>query len=626
MIEQSVPSSPSLPRSGRRVLSVLITIVVLTALGIALYRTARLGWTAWQAYQSIHDLAAIAQTEPVLAAMPAAQAELQHLAQNLSELQQELQPWTPLLRQLRAVPRYGPTIAAAPELLDTGRQSVDLAEESLAILAPALARTQASAGGSSLDLLAATLNETGSQLPALAPKMQRVQQALAALPSDILPSQLAGRLSQAPGVLALGSIGAQLGPSLPWLLGMDAPRTYLILVQNNHELRATGGFITAVGKLTLDKGKIVALDVVDSYDLFRGDGTYAPAPPPMQRYMNIPILVMRDSNWFPDLPTTAQVAQAIYAHETGEQTDGIITVDLNAVKHMVGALGTLDVPGADAPITAENIEQQIVSFWEKPPGTDATIEKAGLGAWWSQRKDFVPAMTQAAMERIQSGSVSMVDLAAAAQAALEDRSIQVWVDEKNAQQVLANAGWDGGLHPEEGADFLAVVDTNMGYNKVDAAIQRALDYRVAWPDGAEQPAQATLTLTYTHPIDAEDPGCDPTPRYGTTYADMIARCYFDYVRVYAPAGSKLIETEGPGARDDHEQTWRARHPAFRGIFHPAPTLPPPDLVHIRASSGPHPRRLQTDSAAPVRLRGAACHPERGRNGLCRDISRRSAGV
>lgn len=48
----------------------------------------------------------------------------------------------------------------------------------------------------------------------------------------------------------------------------------------------------------------------------------------------------------------------------------------------------------------------------------------------------------------------------------------------------------------------------MGYNKVDAAIERGLDYRVSWPDGADQPAQATLTLTYTHPIEAEDPGCD----------------------------------------------------------------------------------------------------------------------
>mgnify|MGYP003381642051 CR=1 FL=1 len=36
-------------------------------------------------------------------------------------------------------------------------------------------------------------------------------------------------------------------------------RHYLVLVQNNHELRATGGFIAAIGKITLDQGKLVAV-------------------------------------------------------------------------------------------------------------------------------------------------------------------------------------------------------------------------------------------------------------------------------------------------------------------------------------------------------------------------------
>jgi hypothetical protein len=344
--------------------------------------------------------------------------------------------------------------------------------------------------------------------------------------------------------LSIGEAAARLSPHLPWLLGMDGPRTYLVLIQNNHELRPTGGFIAAVGRVTLEGGKLAGIDFVDSYKIFSDKSTYPAAPRPMQTHMGIPLLVMRDANWSPDLPTTAQVARALYAQDAATHVDGIVTVDLNAVKHMMGALGSLEVPGADEPITRENIEEQVIRFWERPVDVETTIESGWNAEWFAQRKEFIPAIARAALDQIQQGNTNLALLFSAAQAALDDRSIQVWVNKPEVQAVLSEARWDGGLRPPPASDFLAVIDTNMGYNKVDAALQRELEYRVEWPDGADQPAIATLVLTYTHPIDAEDPGCDLTPRYGTTYADMIARCYFDYLRVYVPAGSKLLQAEG----------------------------------------------------------------------------------
>lgn len=40
------------------------------------------------------------------------------------------------------------------------------------------------------------------------------------------------------------------------VLAAEAPRTYLVLAQNNAELRATGGIPTAWATLTVDTGKI----------------------------------------------------------------------------------------------------------------------------------------------------------------------------------------------------------------------------------------------------------------------------------------------------------------------------------------------------------------------------------
>lgn len=383
-----------------------------------------------------------------------------------------------------------------------------------------------------------------------------------------------GAAQQAPAdPLALPELIRQLGPELPWLLGMDQPRTYLVLVQNNHELRATGGFIAAVGRVTLDQGQITELEFSDSYDIFRQGVRYPPPPAPMERYMNIPMLVFRDANWSPDFPTSARVAQALYKSDTGIHVDGILTIDLNAVKRIFGALGQVEIEGFEEPITGENVEAQIVRLWERPAESQVALEEAqgqDLGEWWSRRKEFVPRLAAAALDRLESGQMNMLRLAPAVLQALNERSIQVWVENPSASAVLHAQGWDGALRPAQGSDFLAVIDTNMGYNKADAAIRRSLEYRVEWPGAADQPAQATLILTYTHTIDGEDPGCDLTPRYGNSYADLIERCYFDYVRVYVPKGSELIEATG--VEPDSVETRRGeRHTqVFTGYF----ILPP----------------------------------------------------
>src|SRR5213596_1610256 len=48
----------------------------------------------------------------------------------------------------------------------------------------------------------------------------------------------------------LPEVGALLRLA-PGLAGLDRPKTYLILVENEDELRATGGYITAAGTVTV---------------------------------------------------------------------------------------------------------------------------------------------------------------------------------------------------------------------------------------------------------------------------------------------------------------------------------------------------------------------------------------
>ncbi|MCC6457369.1 MAG: DUF4012 domain-containing protein [Caldilineaceae bacterium] len=372
--------------------------------------------------------------------------------------------------------------------------------------------------------------------------------------------------------VTLFTAGVQLAPLLPGLLGFDEPHTYLLLVQNNHELRATGGFITAVGRITFDRGRITELKIEDSYAIARDDVDHPLAPEPVKRFMGIEILFLRDANWSPDFPTTAQFARSLYTQDAGVQVDGVVSIDLRAVELLVGALAPLEIPGAEEPLTGDNVMQQLVSFWDQPLGSETPEAEEGSllerEDWVLQRKDFIPLVAQSAMARIQSGNFNALSLIDAVDAALRERAVQVWLADPTAAALIAKQGWDGRLHPEAGADYIALVDTNMGYNKANAVLENDVAYSVAWPHGPTAPAQATLAVTYRHPLQVVDERCLPLPDFGTiaSYSGQIERCYFDYVRLYVPGGSKLVALEGVEADTISSRLGERGTQVFAGYF------------------------------------------------------------
>src|SRR5262249_16877387 len=64
-------------------------------------------------------------------------------------------------------------------------------------------------------------------------------------------------------LLALMSLAVEGGMVLPELLGAQGTRSYLLIAQNEDELRPTGGFISAAGMLTLEHGKLSSLEFMD---------------------------------------------------------------------------------------------------------------------------------------------------------------------------------------------------------------------------------------------------------------------------------------------------------------------------------------------------------------------------
>ena len=118
---------------------------------------------------------------------------------------------------------------------------------------------------------------------------------------------------------------------------------------------------------------------------------------------------------------------------------------------------------------------------------------------------------------------------------LDERHIQIWLADEAAQAVVQRQGWDGAIRTTAG-DYLMVVDSNLGFNKVNAQATTAILYEVTLKRDA--PAEANLQLSHQNPSRGEG-ACVHKPRYGDDYWEIINRCYWDYLRVYAPSGSRL---------------------------------------------------------------------------------------
>lgn len=324
--------------------------------------------------------------------------------------------------------------------------------------------------------------------------------------------------------------GLDVAAAAPDLLGMNGPRVYLIIAQNEDERRPAGGYITGVGEIRIENGRVVTMTFRDSYAVDNFSRPYPDPPEPLRRYMGIDLWVFRDSNWSPDFPTAARQALALYRPGYEPRVDGVIAVDQYALREMVAAVGSLTVAGVPTPITADGVIPYIRQAWAPEDGRLS-------GEWWRQRKSFMGPLAEALWARLQGGDVDGLRVARTVIRLMDEKHLLLYVPHPSLVPLLAERGWDGALRPG-GGDFLMVVDANVGYNKASAKVQQSITYEV---DLRHRPPRAMLTLVYTHTATRQYP-CVPEVRYDPVYEQMMDRCYWDYLRVYIPQGSRLLDS------------------------------------------------------------------------------------
>jgi hypothetical protein len=165
--------------------------------------------------------------------------------------------------------------------------------------------------------------------------------------SSALFPQVAGPLAQAREQLdsLRGDLdaAADVASVAPAMMGTSVTRNYLLLIQNNAEIRATGGIPGALAVLTLDNGKMSLAGQSSAGDV----GVMSPILPvdaeQQQIYSARLGKYMQDVNLTPDFPATASTAQAMWERTTGLRVDGVISMDPVALGYVLDATGPVRI-------------------------------------------------------------------------------------------------------------------------------------------------------------------------------------------------------------------------------------------------------------------------------------------
>ncbi len=306
-------------------------------------------------------------------------------------------------------------------------------------------------------------------------------------------------------------------------LGTHGSKQYLLLFQNQTELRPTGGFVGSYAEIKVHKGAIENLSIPGggSYALQGQMRTSFVAPEPLR------LLTARwefqDANWFADFPTSSRNTLAMYEEAGGPTVDGVIAINASFLETLLGILGPVDMPDYGRTITQENflLETQKIVEYEY----DKTV---------NQPKAFIGDLSVALLDRLTSlAPMEYLSVIQTVQIGLASKDIQVYFTNENLQKQAITYGWSGEIKQPSG-DYLMVVDTNLGGGKTDAVIKEVVDVTVQVAQNGT--LTNTVTITRTH---------EGTP--GTLFTGINN---VDYLRLYVPKGSTLLHASGFSIPDD----------------------------------------------------------------------------
>jgi len=306
----------------------------------------------------------------------------------------------------------------------------------------------------------------------------------------------------------------------PQVLGAKERVTYLVLFQNNMELRATGGFIGSFALVSFDRGKMVEFEV---FDVYSADGQlrgHVEPPRLLKEYLGEAGWYLRDSNWDPNFPTSAVRAEWFLEKTLKRRVDGVIGVNLNLPKKFLTVFDEIEMVDFGEKITAENLFQKAQHYAE-----------VGFFPGSTQKRDFLGSLSRVLLERVKtSSSVERLKIAQAVHSDLQSKNLLFYFNDEELMKTVFNLGWGGALRQPSCfdsktfclEDYLMIVESNFGVNKANYFLRRNLVFETGLSQSGR--VENVLRIDYLN---------------GSPAGDRFGGDYKNFLRIYVPLGSVL---------------------------------------------------------------------------------------
>jgi hypothetical protein len=315
---------------------------------------------------------------------------------------------------------------------------------------------------------------------------------------------------------------------LQYFLGFQGPRTYLLLGQNQQEIRATGGFIGVAVRATIDRGDLTNLVYTESTAVDPLPPRYPnnpAAPEPIYWYLWMEKLLFRDANWSPHFPSSAAQIAELYRLGRGVQVDGAITGTKQLMIDMVDLLGDVRVPDLAEPLTRETADYYTNADNSPYKCSERHVAGSGMGSGYRGKRCFDEDLFLALKYRLTSqlSDQQRAAIVRTIKTALDRKNIIIHVFNPDQGRVLEELGWNGAI-PTVDHDYLLVVDSSLPGHTAKAVV-RQWDYQVSLQ--VDKPATARLRVRYDH---------QGTRQKGQVcrQSEFIYDCYWNYFRIYIP--------------------------------------------------------------------------------------------
>lgn len=293
-------------------------------------------------------------------------------------------------------------------------------------------------------------------------------------------------------------------------------RRFLLLLQNNMELRPGGGFLGQYAVMKMKDGEVTGLTFEDANLLDQRIQAKIPTPYPFEKLMSLKKWKFRDSNFSPDYPTNVEKAKYFYRLAGGNSDfDGVVAVNATTFERAFELTGPINVNGVE--LNSGNAVLKLEEIVEKKYLLNENIDT-------QHRKDVMKTLAGQMMEKLTSLN-NVSKLSSFVLGELRNKDVMLNFVDENLQKMVKEVHWDGAVNTDWDGDYFMMVDANMGALKSDYYIKRSIEYNV---DLTGEKPIAEVFLPYKHTA---------------TYGDWRTSDYHSYLRVYAPKGAKLLERE-----------------------------------------------------------------------------------